>query len=173
MRCLVVYESMFGNTAAVAGAVADGLRAATGIEAERYEVDQAPGSLDGFELVVVGAPTHALSLPRPATRVDAAKRRPEPLVSNGAGIREWLQLVEGGPTPLRVAAFDTRIKKPLLFGSAARAAARQLRRRHFPVVGTRSFWVHGLLGPLVDGELDRARRWGGELPGMTRLVQRT
>jgi flavodoxin len=69
----VVYESMFGNTKSVARAVADGL-------SERFDVDlrdvsQAPASDIGpVDLIVVGGPTHAFSLSRPATRASALEQ---------------------------------------------------------------------------------------------------
>jgi flavodoxin len=56
MRALVIYESMYGNTRAVAGHMADGLRA-------DYEVTVVPVAEAGAELVagtgllVVGGPT--------------------------------------------------------------------------------------------------------------------
>ena len=67
MRALVVYESMFGNTEAVARAVADGL--AEMHDVDLREVSQAPiAVIARVDLIVVGGPTHAFSLSRPATR---------------------------------------------------------------------------------------------------------
>ncbi len=64
MRALVVYESMFGNTEAVARAVAGGLSGS--MEVEVYEVSRAPSPVTGpIDLLVVGGPTHAFSLVAP------------------------------------------------------------------------------------------------------------
>src|SRR5690606_22642564 len=66
MRALVVYESMFGNTQAVARAVAEGMspRLAT----EVVEVGTAPATVDqDVSVLVVGAPTHGMTLSRPDT----------------------------------------------------------------------------------------------------------
>jgi len=65
MRAAVVYESMFGNTRRVAEAVAEEL--SLHMETDLMEVGEAPGRLEAaVDLVVVGAPTHAFSLSRPA-----------------------------------------------------------------------------------------------------------
>jgi hypothetical protein len=66
------------------------------------------------------------------------------------------------------AAFDTRIKGPeLLWGSAAKGAAKQLAAAGFRNAQARSFIVDGPTGPqfdrLLTGELDRAREWGKTL----------
>src|SRR5687767_14509631 len=64
MRALVVYESMFGNTSAVATAIATGLSTRMGVDL--VEVAAAPAALDaGVDLVVAGGPTHAFSMSRP------------------------------------------------------------------------------------------------------------
>lgn len=163
MRALVVYESMFGNTRDLAAAMADGLTA-RGAIVELVDADAAPVELAGrFDLVVAGAPTHAFSLPKPQTRADAARRLDSgSLVSAGTGVREWVERVrvdKGQPT----ATFDTKVDKPRLPGSAARAAARRLRDRGATIIGSRTFHVHGTLGPLVDGEPERAREWAANL----------
>ena len=55
-RALVIYESMFGNTRAVAEAIADGLRSR--FETEIVEVRGAPVEIpDDVSLVVIGGPT--------------------------------------------------------------------------------------------------------------------
>jgi hypothetical protein len=49
-------------------------------------------------------------------------------------------------------------------GSAARAAARFVARHRLGrMVATESFYVEDSPGPLVDGELERARAWGRAL----------
>ena len=168
-RSLIVCESMFGNTRAVADAVADSL-AAQFDSVDVVDVDDAPNSLTGVSLLVVGAPTHALGLSRPSTR-QAAQKEGAPAPAE-RGVREWLATLGRPAEPMRAAVFDTRVRKPFLPGSAARAMRRRLRRRGFRVLAPMSFAVSGTPGPLVDGELDRARRWAAalaqaQLPGMS------
>ena len=62
MHALVVFESMYGNTRAIAEAIADGL--STRMRVEVQEVGVAPEVIDDdVALLVVGAPTHAGLLP--------------------------------------------------------------------------------------------------------------
>jgi hypothetical protein len=168
MRALVVYESMFGNTREIAVAIADGMR--TRLAVDLVEVGAAPAVLpDDVALLVVGGPTHAHGMSKPESRVDSAKRAGDRLVSRGIGVREWLASLHGGSSRVAAAAFDTRIKGPgILWGSAARGADKSLRGLRFRVVaGPESFLVEGPTGPvfdrLVDGEVERARRWGERL----------
>jgi len=102
MRALIVVESWFGNTRAVAGAVADGLGQFMTVDVS--EVGDAPARVaPDVDLVVVGGPTHAFAMSRPNTRRDAAQQAG---VRTGTerGIREWLASSPGGIQ--RGAAFD-------------------------------------------------------------------
>jgi hypothetical protein len=168
MRTLIVYESMFGNTAEVAQAVARGLAARGDVEVEVRAVGIAPERVgDDVDLLVVGAPTHAFGLSRPSTRADAAGRGATVEPGPDGGVREWLDRqrpVTGRLHRPLAATFDTRVHRPLLPGSAARAAGRRLRRLGYRVAARpTSFWVRGTAGPLRSGELDRAEEWGAEL----------
>ncbi len=168
MSALVVYESMFGNTRDVALAVAAGL--GTRMPADAVEVADAPRTIAGdVDLLVIGGPTHAFGLSRPGTRESAAAQAGDRLVSRGGGLREWLDVVSGsGPA----AAFDTRVRTPRVPGSAARAAERRLGRLGFEIVApAETFWVSGTPGPLLDGELGRARAWGERLGGRAAATQ--
>jgi hypothetical protein len=61
-------------------------------------------------------------------------------------------------------AFDTRVDRPRLPGSAAKAAKHELRSLGFDTsVMQRTFRVHGYEGPLLDGELDGARSWADDI----------
>lgn len=164
MHALVIFESMFGNTRVIAEAIADGL--SSGIETELVEVGAAPTVIgDDVGLFVVGGPTHAFGMSRPGTRKTAAEQAVEGAVSKGIGQREWLDALERGSGSVAAAAFDTRIDKPhWLVGSAARAVEKRLRRLGFRIISaSQSFYVAGTPGSLLDGEADRARRWGLEL----------
>jgi hypothetical protein len=163
MRALVVYESMFGNTRDIASAVADGLRTAGDVET--VEVGVAPSRPPAdVDLLVVGGPTHAFGMTRASTRADAARQAGGAVVSAGIGVREWLDGVGALPPGLAVAAFDTRVARPQVPGSAARAMHRRLRHLGAtPVVPARSFWVAGTRGPLEPDERERARAWGAEV----------
>ena len=143
--------------------MADGLSSA--LDVDVVEVAAAPTSFDGVELVVVGGPTHAFGMTRPRTRDDARRQGEQTgheLVSKGIGMREWLEGVRSNGTA--VATFDTRVDKPRVPGSAARGADKRLHSRGFrSVVRPETFWVSGTFGPLREGEVERARRWGEQL----------
>jgi flavodoxin len=166
MKVAVVYESIYGNTAAVARAVAEGLRAVGDVEV--VAVGDEPVEAD---MLVLGAPTHAHGLPSSMTRggiesaAEEAEAKGEHLeYQPTAGIRKYLdRLPEASGT--RVACFDTRLEQSrILTGSAAKTMARKLHRRGYEIVGEpESFFVLDVEGPLKEGELDRARRWGASL----------
>jgi hypothetical protein len=167
-HALVVFESMFGNTQQIAEAVVKGL--SSHIPTAILEVGTAPDVLtDDVELLVVGGPTHAFGMSRPRTREDATRQANGHVVSERQGLREWLASLERATGDVAVAIFDTRIDKPRVPGSAARGAEKRLRKLGFLVAAPpESFYVTGTAGPLVDGETERARRWGEEL-GKLRL----
>src|SRR5262249_22705056 len=152
----------------VAMAVAAGIR--THCPVGLVEVGEATEDLGGIDLLVVGAPTHALGLSRPDTRETATKQAPHGVVSGRRGVREWLEALDRSHNGLVVATFDTRLGKPRwLTGSAAKAAAKRLTRLGYRLVAApESFIVHGTTGPLGDNELVRAHGWGEQLAKATR-----
>lgn len=164
MQAIVVVESMFGNTREVAAAIARGITAA-GADVTVADVDGAPTRMGELDLLVAGGPTHAFGLSRKATREAAVEKGAE--ATSGAvdaGLRDWLGVATPGASVIAAAAFDTRIKKRGVPGSAARTAHRLLRRAGFRVIAPpTSFWVEQTSGPLTTGEVDRAVAWGTEL----------
>jgi FAD/FMN-containing dehydrogenase len=163
MKALVVYESFFGNTEQVAQAIARGLSEHG--EVEVVEVSKAPAELtEPVDLIVIGGPTHAFSMTRESTRQDA-RRRGATRGSTAVGVREWLEHLQRGRHAELVATFDTKADKVRqLPGSAARAVANALHRLGYKTaVKPMSFYVQGVSGPLLAGELGRAQAWGERL----------
>jgi hypothetical protein len=164
MNALVVYESLYGNTKQIAEAIVEGLALECAVEI--VEVGKAPVAPSGFDLLVVGGPTHQFGLSRKSSRRQGADDHDEPVISLDVGIREW---IEGLPkvSGIAAAAFDTSIRKPNLPGSAARGAAKRLKKKGYHVlVPGELFLVESGKGPITDGELDRARGWGQALAEM-------
>jgi hypothetical protein len=172
MRALVVYESLFGNTHAIAEAVAAGLR-------PHGEVRVVPAGDAGVDvvawadLVVAGGPTHAHGMSRSRSRQDGLARAAKPdsaLVldpaATDAGLREWLDaLAKAGGTP--AAAFDTRVTGPaLLTGRASSAIATGLKKRGFRLVADPESFLVDTHTELIAGELERATSWGESIAAL-------
>jgi flavodoxin len=163
MKALVVYESMFGNTEQVARAVAAGLEES--VDVQVAEVTGAPAEPDpDVALIVAGGPTHAFSMSRTSTRADAINQGADEAEPE-FGLREWMAALPSGQHAEKMATFDTKIKSMHhLPGSAAKSAAKAAHRHGYESAAkAESFYVQNVDGPLLDGELDRARAWGRQL----------
>jgi hypothetical protein len=174
----VVYESMFGNTRAIAESIGDGLREADpGGRVTVVPVGGAtPSTIADADLLVVGGPTHVLRMTSRRSRTmglnsvekAAGTGSAHPDVQPGAagpGVREWLDALPKAPPGRRAVAFDTRLPSPFA-GGAARSIARRLRRHGYRVIAKPcGFVVQDAQGPLKAGELDRARSWAAGLVG--------
>ncbi len=168
MKALVVYESLWGNTAAIAAAIAEGI----GPHARALhtgEVD--PGEARAADLLVVGAPVHAFGMPSAASK-QSVDQRPVPAGAitpdtHQPTLRSWLE--EAPVTDGLAAAFDTRIKGPLGHGGASKIEKLLAARGRVIASPAMGFYVKNDKAPtapasmLVSGELDRARRWGESL----------
>jgi hypothetical protein len=160
MKAVVVYESLWGNTAAIARAIAEGI----GPEARALSTAEATATaIADANLIVAGAPVLAFSLPsekmRENLRANPGRAPTAPDLSHPS-MRSWLDALPQGHG--RSAAFETRIWwSP---GGATAAIGRGLERAGYhPVAKAHRFMVKGAYGPLRDGELERARLWGTEL----------
>ena len=159
-KALIVVESYFGNTRAIAEAVAAGLIEG-GVDAQVVDVSQAPSALPAdLDLLVLGAPTHNRGLPTATSRAKACEQAGSGEASHGIG--GWLETT-AIPASTGAAAFDTVISG-WLSGSAAKAIAKALQRHQGRrTVSVRSFVVTASKGPLADGEKTDAHSWGREL----------
>lgn len=160
MRALVVYESMWGNTRAIAEAVADGI----GPEATAAPTDGVTvAELAEADLVVAGAPVIAFSLAGEQARQNISHSEagaPRPPDLEHPSMRTWLEALPHGKA--RAAAFETRI------WWSPRGATGDIEKRfraagYQVVAKAQKFVVQGKYGPLRAGEVERARAWGSEL----------
>ena len=159
VRAVVVYESLWGNTAAVARAVAEGL----GPQARALSTAEATTTaLAGVDLIVAGAPVFGFKLSSDTMRASISSNPPggvRPDLSHPS-LRAWLDALPPGSG--RSAAFDTQVRGP--FGKGAPAIAEALEGAGYrSLAKPQGFIVKGKTGPLRDGELERARTWGTEL----------
>jgi hypothetical protein len=170
MKAVVVYQSLWGNTAAVAAAIAEGLgEGACAISTG----DATAEAIADADLVVAGAPLLGFSLPT-ERMLDGIRKNPgigapEPDLSHPL-MRTWL----AGPAaelgrsrnPL-AAAFETAIWwSP---GSSAKTILKELEAADYRSIAKgHRFVVSAKYGPLRKGEIEAAREWGAEL---ARLVE--
>jgi hypothetical protein len=167
MRALVVYESMYGNTHAVADAIGRGL--ARGADVAVVPVGRAGSdAVAEADLVVVGGPTHAHGMTRASTRKAAADQlakggtlvlEPE---AAGPGLREWFESLAGSGG--KAAAFDTRVAVPAaVSGRASKGIAKRLRERGWQLVENPESFLVDKENHLKPGEELRAEQWGAKL----------
>ena len=172
MRTVIVYESMFGNTHAIANDIAEGLRSSG--EVRVVPVGEADADLIGAaDLVIVGGPTHVRGMTHERTRESARERAETPgssyhldasAIEPGPGIREWLEALPRRSGRPAAAAFDTRIDVlPLISGRASQGIANGLRLRGFELVVPPESFLVDKESALVPGEQQRALEWGAAL----------
>ena len=160
MKALVVYESLWGNTAAVAGAIAEGF----GEGARALSTAEAtPDILAAADWLIAGSPLFAFRLPTDAIRNGIRRKAaafPAPPDFSHPSLRTWLETLPRGQG--RCAAFETRIWwSP---GGATGAILKSLKSAGYaPADRGKRFRVTGMTGPLKPGEIDRARAWGAHL----------
>jgi hypothetical protein len=168
VKAVVVYESHWGNTAAVARAIASGLGDATRVLATDEATDSVLADAD---LIVAGAPVMAFRLPTDSMRERIAENPQAPKKADLAhpSMREWLDHIPAAKG--QSAAFETRL--PWSPGGATGAIERGLQTAGYRRVSKgRKFFVTGIYGPLRDGEIERARVWGSQLARALRATTR-
>ena len=169
-QALIIYESMYGNNEQVAYAIAQGL--ATQMRVDVMEVSSAPPRVDmSIDLLVVGGPTHMTRMSSEKSRSravdDVDEEDWEPL--SETGVREWLTRLRARGEMGRgaAAAFGTNLNEPRWFsklGQASHAIARRLKRLGFQLIEPpETFFVDEAQGPLSEGEVERAHRFGVQL----------
>jgi hypothetical protein len=169
MKAVVVYESHWGNTEAVARAIAEGIGPDTRV---MHTDDATVPAMAGADLIVAGAPVMAFSLPREGMRSQIAGdvKAPTPPDVSHPLMRSWLDALPAGAG--WCAAFETRIWwSPR---GATGTIEAKLKRAGYPrLAKAERFLVAGAYGPLRDGELERAREWGASLAqALARQAQR-
>lgn len=159
-KAVVVYESLWGNTAKVAGAIAEGI----GPGAVAMSTAEAtPEAIAGAGLIVAGAPVFAFTMSSDRTR-EAIRKNPGPAPAHPdlshPSMGSWLETLAKGSVD--AAAFDTEARGP--FGKAAPKITRYFKALGYRIIGEPTgFYVTGKYGPLQEGELERAHEWGVEL----------
>ena len=160
MKAVVVYESLWGNTAAIARAIAEGI----GPDAQALTTDAARAeAIADADLIVAGAPVLGFSLPTDRMRDSVARSEagaPSPPDLSHSSLRSWLDSLPRGHG--RAAAFETRIwwSPRGATGDIERGLERAGYQR---AAKAQKYVVTDKYGPLREGELERARRWGKEL----------
>jgi flavorubredoxin len=160
MKAVVVYESLWGNTAAVARAIAGGI----GSEAMAVPTDAATHEVVAdADLLVAGAPVFGFSLPTDTMRASIARdeaNAPHTPDLSHPSLRSWLDALPPGHAA--AAAFETRIWwSPR--GATGDIESRLTKAGYRTIAQAKKFVVKDKYGPLRDGELERARQWGAEL----------
>jgi flavorubredoxin len=160
MTAIVVYESVWGNTATVARAIAQGY----GPDAKAYATDEVPmEELANADLIVAGSPVFAFGLPSEAIRANILRSEadaPTPPDLSHPSLRSWLNTLHEGASSF--AAFETRI------WWSPRGATGTIEKRlsglgYRQIAKAQKFVVRDKYGPLRDGEVERARAWGHTL----------
>jgi hypothetical protein len=122
-----------------------------------------PEMVAGADLIVAGSPVFAFKMSSDKMRESIRKNpgpAPAPPDLSHPSMASWLESLPRGSGA--AAAFDTEVRGP--FGRAAPTIARSLEAAGYRLIGEPTgFYVAGKYGPLRDGEMDRAREWGGEL----------
>ena len=150
MKTLIIYDSYFGNTKAVALAICEAFEPGECKSIHVNEFDKA--DLNGIELLIVGSPTRGFKPTK--------------------AIKSFLNHLPAGELKgVKIMAFDTRVDTKDInnkflnimvkgFGYAAEPIAKKLAAKGGELVKpAEGFFVRDSEGPLRDGETERAAMW--------------
>jgi flavodoxin len=156
MKAVVIYDSVFGNTEQIAQAIGNALGSPEDVKILQVS-NVKPEELTGLNFLIVGSPTRQF--------------RPTPAINN-----LLKQIPKGGLKGVQVAAFDTRLtvsdieETPVLpffvriFGYAAKPISDRLEKKGGKLaISPEGFFVAGVEGPLLEGELERAADWARQI----------
>lgn len=133
MNAIVIFDTKFGNTEKVAKGIAEVLNTKA-VKASEIELS----SLEEYDLVVVGSPTHAWNMSK--------------------DMKKFFNQLKGKSFQgKRAATFDTKYKSRFA-GSAAKKIQSKLKKLDFEIaLEPISFIVTGNEGPLAEGEMDKTK----------------
>jgi flavodoxin len=155
MQVLILYESFFGNTQKIAETIGAAIEGAEEVNIREISTID-PKSFDHPDLLIIGSPTRGFR-PSPAT------------------IAFLANLPKNSLKDQMVAAYDTRIalsyiKSGVLRffvkagGYAAKIIERKMKQKGgIPILPCEGFCVTGNEGPLLDGEIERAKEWASNI----------
>lgn len=143
MKTLVVYDSVHGNTERIAQVIGEAIAKEVEvavIRANEVNTEQ----LKDIKLIIIGSPTHGGWFTEVVK--DFLNNKMKPLKQN-----------------IAIAVFDTRTPPILMskvFGFAANKMRKVLNKQGREIIiEPEGFLVHGLKGPLLEGEEERAKKW--------------
>ena len=177
MRALVVYESMYGNTHAVATEIAAGLGATH--EVTLVPVTRATREMaTTADLIVAGGPTHMHGMSTVASRRTAAETARKPGSgltmdpdADGPGLRGWLEAGCPRRRARRVLRHPAQ-RDSRLTGRASRGIARRLTERGCRLLLPPESFLVSKKNTLLPGEAARARAWGARVGETARAARR-
>jgi len=156
MKSLVIYDSQFGNTERVAQSIVAALSSQGEVDVIRVQ-DVQPEHLTGIDYLIVGSPT----------------QRFRPTIGTTSFLKS---IPKDGLEGIKVAAFDTRLTREeiekvsilaffvRIFGYAAKPISDQLNKKGGELIlPPEGFFVDGMEGPLLEGELERAAEWAKQI----------
>jgi len=156
----IIYDSEFGNTEKIARVIGESLNNENQVRVSR--VDQVRfDQVKDVDLLIIGSPTQRFMPTK--------------------GITRFLnEIPSKGLWGIKVAAFDTRFTEyeinkirvlsffVRIFGYAAKPIANKLKSKGGQlVIPAEGFYVEGMEGPLLEGELDRAVTWTKKIQQLT------
>jgi len=147
-NAIVICDSLYGNTEKVARALAQGLEKSGLIKATVLRVSEADaGKLTGYDVILVGAPTHAFNASDP--------------------MKKFLDKIgESGLKGKKAFAFDTKMRSRLA-GSGAKHIEERLVKLGAEIIKERaSAIVKGKEGPLEDDAESKFTSIGIEIAKM-------
>jgi flavodoxin len=143
MKSLVVYDSQFGNTKKIAEMIAETVKGKA-VHVRDYKKEM----LTGVALLVTGCPIIGW---RPSD-----------------GMVSFLSsLPEKSLIGVNIAAFDTRIKTFFSGDAVHKVNSQLMKLGGKSIVDPEKFYVKGKEGPLIDGELDKAKTWALQMLGQS------